>query len=112
MDRRNFLRNAVLGAAVIASPVSLSVFGAPTVKRSRNGCLNLSFYPYELKLLHAFNLARSSRTVTPDVQVQLEYDGLVGYGEASMRHILERVSTLSHLFFQGWICLSLKTLSE
>ncbi len=84
MDRRNFLRNAVLGAAVIASPVSLSVFGAPTVKRSRNGCLNLSFYPYELKLLHAFNLARSSRTVTPDVQVQLEYDGLVGYGEASM----------------------------
>ncbi len=25
MDRRNFLRNAVLGAAVIASPVSLSV---------------------------------------------------------------------------------------
>ncbi len=54
------------------------------MKRSRNGCLNLSFYPYELKLLHAFNLARSSRTVTPDVQVQLEYDGLVGYGEASM----------------------------
>ena len=84
MDRRNFLRNAVLGAAVVASPVSLSVFGSPTVKRSRKGCLNLSFYPYELKLRHAFNLARSSRTVTPDVQVQLEYDGLVGYGEASM----------------------------
>ncbi len=84
MDRRNFLRNAVLGAAVVASPVSLSVFGVPTVKRSRKGCLNLSFYPYELKLRHAFNLARSSRTVTPDVQVQLEYDGLVGYGEASM----------------------------
>ncbi len=54
MDRRNFLRNAVLGAAVVASPVSLSVFGAPTVKRSRKGCLNLSFYPYELKLRHAF----------------------------------------------------------
>ena len=31
MDRRNFLRNAVLGAAVVASQVSLSVLGAPTV---------------------------------------------------------------------------------
>lgn len=33
---------------------------------------------------HAFNLARYSRTTTPDVQVQIEYDGIVGYGEASM----------------------------
>ena len=33
---------------------------------------------------HAFNLAKSSRTTTPDVLVQLEYDGIIGYGEASM----------------------------
>ena len=33
---------------------------------------------------HSFNLAKYSRTTTPDVLVQLEYDGIIGYGEASM----------------------------
>ncbi len=84
MDRRKFLRNAALGAAVIASPISFSAFGEPTKKTSRSGKLNLSFEPYELKLRHSFNLAKYSRTTTPDVQVKLEYDGIIGYGEASM----------------------------
>ncbi len=86
MDRRNFLRTTILGAAVAASPISFSAFGEPAKPKvpGRSGRLNLSFYPYELQLRHAFNLARSSRTTTPDVQVQIEYDGLVGYGEASM----------------------------
>lgn len=84
MDRRKFLRNAALGAAVIASPISFSAYGEPTKKTTRSGKLNLSFEPYELKLRHSFNLAKYSRTTTPDVQVRLEYDGLVAYGEASM----------------------------
>ena len=37
-----------------------------------------------MKLRHSFNLAKYSRTTTPDVLVQLEYDGIIGYGEASM----------------------------
>ena len=37
-----------------------------------------------MKLRHSFNLAKYSRTTTPGVQVRLEYDGLIGYGEASM----------------------------
>lgn len=86
MDRRNFLRTTILGAAIAASPISFSAFGEPTKPKAsgRSGRLNLSFYPYELQLRHAFNLARSSRTSTPGVQVQIEYDGIVGYGEASM----------------------------
>ena len=84
MDRRNFLRTAALGAMVAAAPVSFSAFGESTKKTGRSGKLNLSFFPYELQLRHAFNLAKYSRTTTPDVQVRLEYDGLVGYGEASM----------------------------
>ncbi len=84
MKRRDFLRNAALGAMALTSSVGFSAMGAPTRRRGRSGVLNLSFSPYELQLRHAFNLARSSRTTTPDVQVQLEYDGLVGYGEASM----------------------------
>ena len=84
MNRRNFIVGT--GAAMIAasSPISLSAKGAATRKVAKSGKLQLSFFPYELKLRHAFNLARYSRTTTPDVQVQLSYDGIVGYGEASM----------------------------
>ena len=84
MDRRKFLRNAALGAAVLASPISFSAFGEPTKKTGKLGRMKLSFEPYELKLRHSFNLAKYSRTTTPDVQVKLELDGFVGYGEASM----------------------------
>ncbi|MGM9843100.1 MAG: dipeptide epimerase [Muribaculaceae bacterium] len=84
MDRRNFLKGAALGAMAIAAPISFSAFGEPTKHTGRSGRLNLTFFPYELQLRHAFNLAKYSRTTTPDVQVRLEYDGIVGYGEASM----------------------------
>lgn len=84
MDRRNFLKGAALSAMAIAAPISFSAFGEPTKQTGRSGRLNLTFFPYELQLRHAFNLAKYSRTTTPDVQVRLEYDGIVGYGEASM----------------------------
>ena len=84
MNRRKFLRNIALSAAALSSPISFSAFGEPTKKVARSGKLNLSFEPYELKLRHSFNLAKYSRTTTPDVQVRLEYDGIIGYGEASM----------------------------
>ncbi len=84
MNRRKFLCNAGLGLVALASPISFSACDNPTKKVGKSGKLNLSFSPYELKLRHAFNLAKSSRTTTPDVLVQLEYDGIVGYGEASM----------------------------
>ena len=84
MNRRNFIKTSMLGALIAASPVSMSALDSPTKKVGHTGRLNLSFKPYELKLRHSFNLARSQRTTTPDVQVQLEYDGIIGYGEASM----------------------------
>lgn len=84
MNRRNFLRTAAIGAAAIASPIGFSAMGEATKKTGRSGRLNLSFEPYELQLRHAFNLAKYQRTTTPDVQVEIEYDGIVGYGEASM----------------------------
>lgn len=49
-----------------------------------SGVMKLSFRPYELEMAHTFTVASYSRKTTPDVQVQIEYDGLVGYGEASM----------------------------
>lgn len=84
MDRRNFLRTATMGLALAAAPISFSAKGSATKHVKKNGKLNLSFMPYELKLRHAFNLAKNQRTTTPGVQVEIEYDGIVGYGEASM----------------------------
>lgn len=84
MDRRDFLKAAGFGFVAAASPVSLSAFDSPTRPIVPSGRLHLSFKPYELKLRHAFNLAKSSRVTTPDVQVRIDYDGLTGYGEASM----------------------------
>ena len=46
--------------------------------------MKLHFKPFELQLKHTFTLATSSRTTTPVMLVELEHDGLVGYGEASM----------------------------
>ena len=84
MDRRKFLKGTAFGLIAVSSPISISAAGMATKKTSRGGRLNLSYRPYELTLRHAFNLAKSSRTTTPDVLVQLEYDGIIGYGEASM----------------------------
>lgn len=85
MDRRNFLRTTILGGTALAvAPLSFSAPDEPTRHVAKSGKLNLSFEPYELKLRHSFNLAKNQRTSTPGVQVQLEYDGITGYGEASM----------------------------
>lgn len=91
MDRRKFLASAGLGLVAAATPISIDAVNrkarrARTAAKTAGGSkkLKLTFFPYELKLRHAFNLARYSRTTTPDVQVKLEYDGYVGYGEASM----------------------------
>jgi hypothetical protein len=70
MNRRKFLVGTGLGLIAASAPISISAKGKATKKVAKTGRLNLSFAPYELKLRHAFNLARYSRTTTPDVQVQ------------------------------------------
>ncbi len=104
MDRRKFIAGMGLTALAAASPVSIDAVERMTgntvpagVNQVPNrGKLKLSFFPYELKLRHSFNLARYSRTTTPDVQVMLEYEGITGYGEASMPPYLgESVDSVS-----------------
>ena len=46
--------------------------------------MKLSFRPYELELQHTFTVSSYSRKTTPGVQVEIEYQGFTGYGEASM----------------------------
>lgn len=88
MDRRSFIKSAGVAVAAAAVPFQLKAgeIAAPAIMRDvrKSSQLQLSFFPYELKLRHAFNLAKYSRTTTPDVQVTLTWNGITGYGEASM----------------------------
>lgn len=52
--------------------------------------MTLRYFPYELQLRHTFTVATSSRTTTQGVQVEIEYEGLIGYGEASMPPYLQK----------------------
>ena len=76
------LGSGALLDGVFASEASPSLFHVN--KRGLGGKMKLTFFPYELNLRHVFTVASYSRKTTPDVQVEIEYDGVVGYGEASM----------------------------
>ena len=83
--RRDFLKSlAVIGGV---SMINLPALADNLVKGSRTavgGKMKLSCKPYELQLKHAFNISTYSRKTTPVVLTTIEYDGLVGYGEASL----------------------------
>lgn len=95
--RRDFIKKATLttvGSALALSNIdALNVIVSKTknVNINRKGTshkLEMKFFPYELKLRHVFTVATYSRTTTPDVQVEITYDGVTGYGEASMPQYL------------------------
>lgn len=46
--------------------------------------MKLSYRLYTLELRNRFTLSNSSRTTTPAVLVELEENGMIGYGEASL----------------------------
>lgn len=63
--------------------------------------VTMKWYPYELQLKHAFNLASMSRTTTPGVQVEITLDSVTGYGEASMPPYLgESVESVTRFLAQ------------
>lgn len=95
--RREFLKKAALATAGSALALSnLDAFDLTSIQDkhvniNRKGSshkLQMKFFPYELKLRHVFTVATYSRTTTPDVQVEITYDGVTGYGEASMPQYL------------------------
>lgn len=84
-NRRNFIRTTGLTAFAGLAGVE-TVFASTknkTIMRSGKGLI-LRFVPYNLQLRHTFTLANSSRTSTPDVLTSIEFEGITGYGEASM----------------------------
>ncbi|VAW28901.1 L-alanine-DL-glutamate epimerase (EC 5.1.1.n1) [hydrothermal vent metagenome] len=95
LNRRNFAKT--LGIATVGVVMPKMSFGTPpSVIKSSNSKMKLSFKPYELQMEHTFTVAEYSRNSTPDVLTQIEYEGITGYGEASMPPYLgESIATVT-----------------
>ena len=89
-NRRDFLKTAALAAFSSGLVARQALAGESLLstihinKLGLGGKMKMTFFPYELKLRHVFTVATYSRITTPDVQVEIEYEGVTGYGEASM----------------------------
>ena len=89
-NRRNFLKTlgfAMAGSGLLMHQTTYAGALSNTasfLKHGKSGKMKLKFYPYELDLKHVFTVASFSRKTTPTVQVEIELDGITGYGEASM----------------------------
>jgi len=83
--RRDFLKTTglLVGTAITASYPAKSLLQKSNGLKM-NGKLKLSYKPYTLELKHVFTIATSSRTTTPVVLTEVEYEGIIGYGEASL----------------------------
>ena len=46
--------------------------------------MRLEFYPYTIELKHTFTVSSNSRNTTPIILTEIEHEGIIGYGEASM----------------------------
>ena len=91
--RKEFLRDMACIAAGSALLVGCSrnegkIFNIN--KGTTGSRMRLNYFPYELQLRHTFTVATSSRTTTQGVQLEIEYEGLTGYGEASMPPYLQK----------------------
>ena len=80
-DRRQFLTQAAaIAGASLMTPTMTSA--RPVATGSKK--LAFRYRPFTLELKHVFTVAAMSRTTTPVMLTEVEYDGVVGYGEASM----------------------------
>ncbi len=61
--------------------------------------MKLKYYPYTIILKEEFTLSVGSRRTTPAVMVEVEQNGLLGYGEASLPpYMSEDQSSVIHFF--------------
>ena len=82
-NRRAFLASSSLLTSALFTRLG---HGRPRFGRSIVGQspMKFRFHPYTLELKHVFTIATSSRTTTPVMLTEIEYDGVIGYGECSM----------------------------
>jgi len=82
LSRRNFIKT--VSAATAGTTLLPNIAIASIMKPIKSKKLKLTFRTYDLQLKHTFTVAEFSRNTTPVVLTELEYDGIIGYGEASM----------------------------
>ena len=82
LSRRNFIKT--VSAVTAGTTILPNIAIASIMKPIKSKKLKLTFRTYELQLKHTFTVAEYSRDTTPVVLTELEYDGIIGYGEASM----------------------------
>ncbi len=82
LDRRNFLKS--LGIAGLGVTFGTNSYANVFFNKNNSKKMKLTFEPYDLELKHTFTVAGFSRKTTPVVLTKIEFDGLIGYGEASM----------------------------
>ncbi|WP_262901500.1 dipeptide epimerase [Candidatus Sulfidibacterium hydrothermale] len=102
INRRNFTK--IIGISAAGAMVPKIAFGKSVPAYLKNGSrpkMKLTFKPYPLQMQHTFTVAEYSRNSTPDILTQIEYDGVVGYGEASMPPYLgESIQTATKFLSQ------------
>jgi len=82
MKRRDFIKLGSLAAIGTSVSVNVPEIFSKNLKSGER--MKLKFYPYTLELKHVFTVATASRKTTPVMMVEIEYNGVTGYGEASM----------------------------
>lgn len=100
-SRRKFLTDCGLlagGAGFSYLALGQNKWTGPAGKLNNGSALILRFRPYELHLKHVFTLASGSRSTTPVMLTELEYDNIIGYGEASMPPYLGESHETARIF--------------
>lgn len=83
-NRRDFLKSTTLGLSALTVYDANKMISENIPDRLNSGKMILRYRPYMLEMKHTFTLAVNSRITTPIILTEIEYEGLVGYGEASM----------------------------
>ncbi|HEX2963343.1 MAG TPA: enolase C-terminal domain-like protein [Ignavibacteriales bacterium] len=84
-NRRDFLKTSGLAAGTaLLGGLSNNLFANKYINTMKSGKMKFRFRPYTLELKHVFTVAEASRSTTPIMLTEIEYEGVTGYGEASM----------------------------
>lgn len=87
-NRKDFLKTSGLIVAASAAASIPAASFAKNIIKNKGSKMKLRFKPYTLELKHVFTVAVYSRTTTPVMLTEIEYDSITGYGEASMPQYL------------------------
>jgi L-alanine-DL-glutamate epimerase-like enolase superfamily enzyme len=71
-------------AGSLITPASIFSQSNKSARLGGSKTMQLTFKPYEAKLVHPFTVSGYTRTTTPIVLTEITYDGVTGYGEAAM----------------------------